>query len=87
MSADSQKRAAAEHAVKVIEKDTRIGLGTGSTANYFIKAAAEKVKRENLNTIFVASSNASETLAKSLGLDVRSLEDVSILDFTVDGAD
>ncbi len=87
MSAEDQKKAAAEHAVKVVEKDTRIGLGTGSTANYFIRAVAEKVKRENLNTVFVASSNASESLAKSLGLQVRSIEDVSVLDYTVDGAD
>ena len=87
MSAEDQKKAAAEHALKVVEKDTRIGLGTGSTANYFIRAVAEKVKRENLNTVFVASSNASENLAKSLGLQVRSIEDVSVLDFTVDGAD
>lgn len=87
MNVEDQKKAAAEHALKVVEKDTRIGLGTGSTANYFIKAVAEKVKRENLNTIFVASSNASESLAKKLGLDVRSIEDVSVLDFTVDGAD
>jgi len=84
---DDQKKAAAEYAVKVVEADARVGLGTGSTANYFIKAAAEKVKREKLNTIFVASSNASDQLAKSLGLDVKTLEEVPMLDFTVDGAD
>ena len=87
MTQDEQKKAAAEYAVRVVENDARIGLGTGSTANYFIRAAAEKVKRENLNTVFVASSNASDTLAKSLGLDVKTLEDVPLLDYTVDGAD
>ena len=87
MTQDEQKKAAAEHAVQVVANDTRIGLGTGSTANFFIRAAAEKVKRENLNTVFVASSNASEALAKSLGLNVKTLEDVPLLDYTVDGAD
>ena len=87
MTQDEQKKAAAQFAVKVVENDTRIGLGSGTTANFFIRAAAEKVKREKLNTIFVASSNASEALAASLGLNVKSLEDVSLLDFTVDGAD
>ena len=87
MTQDEQKQAAAEYAVKVVENDTRVGLGTGSTANYFIKAAAEKVKRLKLNTVFVASSNASEALANSLGLNVKSIEDVPQLDFTVDGAD
>ena len=87
MTQDEQKKAAAEFAVKVVENDTRIGLGTGSTANYFIRAAAEKVKREKLNTVFVATSTASDTLAKSLGLNVKTLEDVPLLDFTVDGAD
>jgi ribose 5-phosphate isomerase A len=87
MSAEAQKKAAAEHAIKVVENDVKVGLGTGSTAHYFIKAAAEKVKRENLNTVFVATSTASETLAKSLGLTVKSLEEVSVLDFCVDGAD
>ena len=87
MTQDEQKKAASEYAVKVVENDARIGLGTGSTANYFIRAAAEKVKRENLNTVFVASSNASDSLAKSLGLNVKTLEDVPQLDYTVDGAD
>ena len=87
MTQDDQKKSAAEYAVKVVENDTRVGLGTGSTANYFIKAAAEKVKREKLNTVFVASSNASDQLAKSLGLNVKTLDDVPLLDFTVDGTD
>ena len=87
MTQDEQKKAAAEYAVKVVENNMRVGLGSGSTANYFIRAVAEKVKRENLNTVFVASSNASEILGKSLGLNVKTLDEVPMLDFTVDGAD
>ena len=87
MSADKQKRAAAEFAVKVVTKDVKIGLGTGSTANYFIEAAAAKVKREKLNTIFVSTSASTTALAQKLGMNLKNIEDVPYLDFTVDGAD
>jgi len=87
MTQDEQKKAAAEHAVKVVENDVKVGLGTGSTANHFIRAAAAKVKREKLNTIFVATSTASRILAEQSGLIVKNIEDVPFLDFTVDGAD
>ncbi len=87
MSADKQKKAAAEFALKVVDNDVKIGLGSGSTANYFIEAAAAKVKRDKLNTIFVATSAASTALAQKLGMNLKNIEDVPYLDFTVDGAD
>jgi ribose 5-phosphate isomerase A len=87
MSADSQKKAAAEHALKIIENGRRIGLGTGSTANYFIEAAAAKVQREKLNVEFVPTSAQSYALAQKLGLTLKTLEELPFLDFTVDGAD
>ena len=87
MGADAQKKAAAIHALKVVENGTKIGLGTGSTANYFIEAAAEKVKREKLNTIFVPTSAASYALAQKHGLQLQNIENVPHLDFCVDGAD
>jgi ribose 5-phosphate isomerase A len=87
MSAESQKKAAAEHALKIVENGRKIGLGTGSTANYFIEAAAAKVKREKLNVEFVPTSAQSYALAQKLGLSLKTLEEVPFLDFTVDGAD
>jgi ribose 5-phosphate isomerase A len=87
MSNEKQKKAAAEFALKVVEKDVKIGLGTGSTANFFIEAAAAKVKREKLNSIFVATSAPTAALAQQLGMNVKNIEDVPYLDFTVDGAD
>jgi ribose 5-phosphate isomerase A len=87
MSNEKQKKAAAEFALKVVEKDVKIGLGTGSTANFFIEAAAAKVKREKLNTIFVATSAPTAALAQQLGMNLKNIEDVPYLDFTVDGAD
>ena len=47
MSAEDQKKNAGEAALKVVTNGVKIGLGTGSTANYFIKAAAAKVKQED----------------------------------------
>ena len=87
MSADSQKKAAAEFALKVVTDGAKIGLGTGSTANYFIEAVAEKVKREKLKVEFVPSSAQSYALAQKLGLNLRNLEDIPFLDFTIDGCD
>ena len=87
MSIEAQKKAAAEFALKVVDKDMKIGLGTGSTANYFIEAAAAKVKRENLNTVFVPTSVPTYALAQKLGMNLANIEDVPFLDFTVDGAD
>jgi ribose 5-phosphate isomerase A len=87
MSADAQKKAAAEFALKIVTDGAKIGLGTGSTANYFIQAAAVKVKREKLKVDFVSTSSQTEGLANSLGLTLRNLEDIPFLDFTVDGCD
>ena len=87
MTADAQKKAAAEYALKLVENDVKIGLGTGSTANYFIEAAAAKTKREKLNTIFVPTSAPTYALAQKLGMNLSTIEDAPFLDFTVDGAD
>jgi ribose 5-phosphate isomerase A len=87
MSAETQKKAAAEHALKIVENGRKIGLGTGSTANYFIEAAAAKVKREGLNVEFVPTSAQTYALAQKLGMNLKTLDQVPFLDFTVDGAD
>ncbi len=87
MTQDEKKKAAAEFALKVVDRDVKIGLGTGTTANFFIKAAAEKVRRERLNTIFVPTSAPTYELAQQLGLNIQNIENAPFLDFTVDGAD
>ena len=87
MSADTQKKAAAEFALKLIEPGRTIGLGTGSTANYFIEAAAAKVKREKLDTKFVPTSQATYALAQKLGMNLVTIEDAPFLDATIDGCD
>ncbi len=85
-TADAQKEAAAYAALKFIKAGMKVGLGTGSTANYFIRALAEKV-RGGLDVKCVPTSKASGDLAKSLGIDLTTLEDAPYLEVTVDGTD
>ncbi len=87
LAADDKKRAAAEAAAeKYVGSNMKIGLGTGSTANHFIRALGKKAKGDN-TIVCVPTSQASADLAKSVGLNVSSLNDNPYLDFTFDGAD
>jgi ribose 5-phosphate isomerase A len=86
MSADAQKKAAAIAALKYIEPGMKVGLGTGSTANHFIHALAERVKG-GLAVSCVPTSKATQELAKSLGLTMTTLEQEPFLNVTVDGTD
>jgi ribose 5-phosphate isomerase A len=84
MTKDDLKRRAAEAALEYIELNDVVGVGTGSTANYFVDALA-KIKGKIDGT--VASSKATaERLAKH-GLQVLELNHVGDLPLYVDGAD
>jgi ribose 5-phosphate isomerase A len=78
------KQAAAEAALSYVERNSIIGVGTGSTVKYFIAALA-KIK----NTIegAVASSVATETQLKSLGIPIFDLNSVDTVAVYIDGAD
>lgn len=84
MSADDQKRSAGEAAALHVEAGMTVGLGTGSTAAWFVKALAA---RDLPNLRCVPTSEATADLARDLGLPLVTLEDVSRIDLTVDGAD
>ncbi len=84
---EKQKENAAKEAVKYIEKGMTIGLGSGSTAELFVKLLAEKNKKENLDLTCVATSNKIAGLAIDLGLKVISFDSVEKIDIAVDGAD
>jgi ribose 5-phosphate isomerase A len=86
MSIEDQKKAAAQEAAKHIGEGANVGLGTGSTANYFIEALARRVKA-GLNVTCVPTSVASRNLAEKLGLKLSNLEETPYIDITVDGAD
>ncbi|PRY03963.1 ribose-5-phosphate isomerase [Pontibacter ummariensis] len=80
------KRLAAEKAVAHVESGMVVGLGTGSTASWAIKALGEKV-RAGLEIRAVASSVASEQLAQEVGIPVTDFSAFSFIDVTIDGAD
>jgi len=82
-SADEQKRAAGEAAAALVESGMVVGLGTGSTAAWFVRALAAR----SLDITCVATSTATAELAAGLGLKVAELGDTRDIDLTVDGAD
>ena len=64
----------------------RLGLGTGSTARYFVDLVGERV-RAGLDLVAVPTSEATRAQAAALGIALTTLDDVAALDITVDGAD
>lgn len=84
MTQDEMKQAVARAALDYVEGDTIIGIGTGSTANYFIDYLAE-IKNSIAGT--VASSEASAARLKQHGIPVLDLNEVAEISVYVDGAD
>ena len=83
MDADAQKRASGEAAALLVEDGMVVGLGTGSTAAWFVKALAAR----KLDILGVPTSLATANLAQSLGIRLGELGPVKSIDLTVDGAD
>jgi len=88
MSQDEMKKMAARKAFEYVEslldRDTIIGVGTGSTANFFIQELA-KISEKIEGT--VASSSESEKRLKALGIPVFDLNSAGEVRIYVDGAD
>lgn len=80
----SAKQRAAEAALAYLKPDTVLGVGTGSTVNFFIDALA--AHRDRIPGA-VSSSNASTERLKALGIPVLDLNDVGRISIYVDGAD
>jgi ribose 5-phosphate isomerase A len=84
MDQDALKKAAAESAMAYVEDDMMVGVGTGSTVNFFIAAlAARKARIDGA----VPSSEASAKRLKELGVPVVELNNTDGCDVYVDGAD
>ena len=64
-----------------------VGLGTGSTAAWFVRLLAERMKAEGLNLTCVATSSATVALAEEVGVPLTEVEKAGAFDITVDGAD
>jgi ribose 5-phosphate isomerase A len=86
MDIEAEKRAAAARAVEFVRPGMRLGLGTGSTAKYFVEFLAERV-RAGLDVIAVPTSETTRSAAERLGVPLTSLDETPELDLTVDGAD
>jgi ribose 5-phosphate isomerase A len=83
----NDKQLVAIHAAEQVQNDMLVGLGTGSTANFFIEELARRQVEEKLKVTTISSSNISMIKAQSLGLNVIALQQVNSIDLYVDGAD
>ncbi|MEO6436229.1 MAG: ribose-5-phosphate isomerase RpiA [Tepidisphaeraceae bacterium] len=82
------KQRAAEAALEYVRSDSVIGLGTGSTADYFLMALGEALKSGRLSNVRgVPTSDQTQRRAAHLGVPLISLAQAGVLDVTIDGTD
>ena len=81
--ADLSKMQAAAAALEYVEDGMILGLGTGSTANHFVRMLAERF----LTLACLPTSEATRRLASSLGVPILDIDQADRIDLTVDGAD
>ncbi len=82
------KQIVADAAIKEVESDMILGLGSGSTAALTIKSLADNIRSGELqNIVGVATSFQSEVLALELNIPLIDLASVSEIDLAIDGAD
>ncbi len=86
MANDQEKEAAARASLQFVKDGQVVGLGTGSTAAYFIKLLGEEVQR-GLRIRGIPTSERSRELAMSLGIPLTTLDECQEIAVTVDGAD
>ncbi len=83
---DQEKEAAARASLRFVQDGQVVGLGTGSTAAFFIKLLGERVK-SGLKIQGIPTSERSRELALSLGIPLTTLDECQDIAVTVDGAD
>lgn len=86
MTAQEQKQAAAQEALRFVHDGQIVGLGTGSTATIAVMLLGERVK-QGLKIQGIPTSKRTAELAKSLGIPLVTLEQYQTIDVTIDGAD
>jgi len=84
LSADDEKRLAAEAAAELVESGMTVGLGTGSTVAHLLPALA---RRGLTDLRCVATSPATEEQARGLGIPVEDFDSLGRLDIAIDGTD
>lgn len=83
---DDERLRAAEGALDEVRDGMKLGLGSGRTAEHFVKALGARV-RDGLSVVGVPTSENTARLAGSLGIPLTTLDEQPALDVTVDGAD
>jgi ribose 5-phosphate isomerase A len=86
MTPQQLKILAAQAALAHVENGMRLGIGTGSTAEEFVRVLAIRVA-EGLKVTGVPTSERTAALCRELSVPITTLEDLPELDLTVDGAD
>jgi len=81
------KKAAAEEALKLVEDGMVLGLGTGSTAAFFVSALGRRIAEDGLRITGIPTSVQTETQAHSLRLPLTTFAQHAQIDLTIDGAD
>ncbi|KEY62027.1 ribose-5-phosphate isomerase RpiA [Lactococcus cremoris] len=74
-------------AAEFVKSGMVVGLGTGSTAAYFVEELGRRVSEEQLEITGVTTSSVTSEQAKALGIPLASIDEVDYVDLTVDGAD
>lgn len=87
MDQNELKELVGKEAVKFIKDGMVVGLGTGSTVKFMVDALGDRVKNEGISIIGVPTSDRTADQARSLGITVKSVDEVDHIDLTIDGAD
>lgn len=84
----NMKENVGRYAASYVEDGMVVGLGTGSTAYYFIDEVGQRFKKGELpNIVTVSTSDQSSQQARELGLPLKELDEINQIDLLVDGAD
>ena len=86
MDKEAGKKNAAREAASRVENGMTLGLGTGSTAAYFIEALAERIA-EGWSLKGVPTSEQTRKMAEKAGVEIIEPDETTIIDLAVDGAD
>ena len=87
MDARQLKIEAARVALSHVEDGMRLGIGTGSTAEEFVRLLAARIGAEGLGVTGVPTSERTAALCRELGVTLATLDEMPELDLTIDGAD
>lgn len=84
---ENLKKLAGIKAAEFVKDGMVVGLGTGSTAYYFVEEIGRRIREESLQITAVTTSSVTSKQAKGLNIPLKSIDEVDEVDVTVDGAD